>query len=78
MDSIFRRAARRPPAVATMVAPPGWRRSSIVPAPATPGQGGLTRVLRDRLSAMRADLTLLRATVAACRVSAGNPAQSGR
>ena len=43
-------------AVATMVAPPGWRRSSIVPAPATPGQGGLTRVLRDRLSAMRADL----------------------
>ena len=49
--------ARRPPrAVATMVAPPGWRRSSIVPAPATPGQGGLTRVLRDRLSAMRVEL----------------------
>ena len=42
--------------VATMVAPPGWRRSSIVPAPATPGQGGLTRVRRDGLSAMRADL----------------------
>ena len=46
------RAARRPPpAVATMVAPPGWRRSSIVPRSATPRQGGLTRVLQDGLSA---------------------------
>ena len=32
------------------------RRRRDVTAPATPGQGGLTRVRRDGLSAMRAEL----------------------